>query len=292
MAKRVLYCLFVILLFAACGTYQNNRTKVKPLTTKSGKIVVVKGTGSKTGQAKKESAKSNATTNTQKKSEVLEATSKVKVTTEVVNDYIERFKDIAIKNMRDYKIPASITLGQGILESGAGTGSLSILANNHFGIKCHKEWKGPSVSYDDDTAGECFRKYDEASESYRDHSIFLTTRSRYAALFKLEIADYQSWARGLKEAGYATDPKYPEKLITIIERYNLDRFDAAALGIDYNSKNQFNNDQLTSNDYYQVVQGDTLYSISKRFGISIDDLRRINNISENSISIGQRLRIR
>lgn len=229
------------------------------------------------------------------KSEILEATTRVKVTTAMVNDYIATYKETAKNNMAQYGIPASIILGQGILESGAGTGPLSVLANNHFGIKCHKEWTGPSVRYDDDEAQECFRKYEVPGESYQDHSLFLTSRSRYLGLFQLGKDDYRAWAKGLKEAGYATDPKYPEKLVGIIERYQLNQYDAEVLG---NPFVRVNNTltkptvQSASTDTYEVTQGDTLYSISKRFNISVDDLRRKNDLQDNAISIGQNLIIK
>ena len=167
------------------------------------------------------------------KTEILEATTRVKVTTEMVLAYIDSYKAIAKNNMVQYGIPSSICLGQGILESGAGTGPLSAIANNHFGIKCHQDWNGPSVKYDDDAAQECFRKYNQASESYNDHALFLKSRKWYDPLFKLEKDDYKGWAKGLKAAGYATDPKYPEKLIGIIERYHLDQYDAEVLGKEF-----------------------------------------------------------
>lgn len=228
---------------------------------------------------------------TNNQSEILEATTRVKVTTAMVLDYISKYKETAKNNMMQYGIPSSIILGQGILESGAGTGPLSTLANNHFGIKCHKDWNGPSVKYDDDEEQECFRKYEQPGESYKDHSVFLTGRAWYQPLFKLPKDDYKQWAKGLKAAGYATDPKYPDKLIGIIERYQLNRFDSEVLGTEYIPINT--KDQISMNsDIYQVSQGDTLYSISKRFNITIDDLKRINNINENSISIGQNLKIK
>jgi hypothetical protein len=139
--------------------------------------------------------------------------------------YIEKFKKIAIEEMKIYKIPASITLAQGIIESNCGLSPLAFEANNHFGIKCHKDWTGEKYFYDDDEKQECFRKYNNAEESYRDHSIFLTTRPRYAALFSLDSNDYTGWAMGLKQAGYATNPNYPSILIRIIETHNLSRFD-------------------------------------------------------------------
>ena len=217
------------------------------------------------------------------KSEVLEATTRVKVTTEIVLAYIDNFKGIAKNNMTQYGIPASIILAQGILESGAGTGPLSALANNHFGIKCHKDWTGPSVSYDDDAAQECFRKYAEAKESYADHATFLVNRTWYADLFKLEKNDYKSWSKGLKAAGYATDPKYAEKLIGIIERYQLNRFDDEVLGI----KSDLVTNTSQNSNLYQVSPGDTLYSISKKFNLSVDELKQKNNLSDNAISVGQ-----
>lgn len=245
-------------------------------------------------EAAKESDKSSANVSVYSKSEILEATTRVKVTTAMVLDYIDAYKGIAKSNMKQYGIPASIIIAQGILESGAGTGPLSVLANNHFGIKCHKEWTGPSVKYDDDSEQECFRKYDQPSESYADHSLFLTSRSRYESLFLLDKDDYKKWAKGLKDAGYATDPKYPEKLIGIIERYQLNKYDSEVLGTPFVPiVTAPANDQVASNpDLYQVNQGDTLYSISKKFNISIDDLIKKNQIQNNAISIGQSLIIK
>ena len=139
--------------------------------------------------------------------------------------YIKKFAPAAVKNMRFYKIPASITLAQGVLESGHGESTLAKKANNHFGIKCHKGWKGRSIRHDDDEENECFTSYKNPLKSYRDHSLFLVDRDRYNALFELKRKDYKGWAKGLKAAGYATDPKYAEKLISLIERFNLTRFD-------------------------------------------------------------------
>ena len=145
-------------------------------------------------------------------------------------EYIAQYKDVAIKKMREYKIPASITLAQGILESGSGNSRLAHKAKNHFGIKCHKEWHGKKFYMDDDEKHECFRKYPKAADSYRDHSKFLTQRGRYTFLFQYDITDYKKWAYGLKKAGYATNPKYPQLLIKIIEKYHLDQYDKEALG--------------------------------------------------------------
>ena len=141
--------------------------------------------------------------------------------------YINRFDDIAVSEMYRSGIPASITLAQGLLESGAGLSQLAVKSNNHFGIKCHNGWQGGRVYHDDDAKGECFRKYDDPEESYRDHSDFLRYRDRYKFLFEFEITDYKSWAHGLKKAGYATDPKYPSKLINLIETYKLYKYDTS-----------------------------------------------------------------
>ena len=149
---------------------------------------------------------------------------------EVISIYIDNYSEIAKEEMVQYGIPASITLAQGILESGAGRSALSKKSNNHFGIKCHKGWTGQRVFHDDDELQECFRKYKDPKYSFRDHSLFLTQRSRYEGLFAYKKNDYKSWAKGLRKAGYATDPKYPQKLINIIETYQLYSYDVEVLG--------------------------------------------------------------
>jgi len=146
-----------------------------------------------------------------------------------VERYIYDYAGIAQEEMRLYGIPASIKIAQGILESGSGNGPLTSRSNNHFGIKCNG-WQGDKVYHDDDEAQECFRKYNDPKYSFRDHSLFLFERNRYAFLFDYKSDDYASWARGLKRAGYATDPRYPQKLISLIERYNLNEFDKQVLG--------------------------------------------------------------
>ena len=272
--------LFVVLLVVSC-----NSRRVVIQTSRPGKYNPQPSVVFKKAEDNNKTSNSSASKNTSK-TEILEATTRVKVTTEIVLAYISQYKEIAKNNMKQFGIPSSICLGQGILESGAGTGPLSSLANNHFGIKCHQDWTGASVKYDDDTAQECFRKYEQASESYNDHALFLKGRKWYNPLFKLDKGDYKSWAKGLKAAGYATDPKYPEKLIAIIERYHLDQFDAEVLGNDYVVKSIESKSNFKE---YQVSQGDTLYSISKKFNVSIDDLKKKNNISDNALSIGQSL---
>ena len=141
------------------------------------------------------------------------------------NNYISKYSAIAVAEMQRSGVPASITLAQGILESRSGLSSLAADGNNHFGIKCHRNWKGKSMRVNDDAPNECFRVYDSAAESFRDHSDFLRYQDRYNPLFELKPTDYKGWAKGLKKAGYATDPKYAEKLIKIIEDYELYRFD-------------------------------------------------------------------
>lgn len=143
-------------------------------------------------------------------------------------EYVDTYKQLAIRSMKEFGIPASITLAQGLLESGSGGSRLAVEGNNHFGIKCKGTWSGATIYHDDDAKGECFRKYRSVEHSYRDHSKFLTESPRYAALFRLDPTDYQGWAKGLKAAGYATNPQYPQLLIDLIERHRLYRFDQPA----------------------------------------------------------------
>jgi LysM repeat protein len=147
-----------------------------------------------------------------------------------IAEYIGTYRNIAIQEMRKYGIPASIKLAQGILESGFGNSELAVNANNHFGIKCHG-WPGPGYLYDDDARDECFRRYDDPVQSWLDHSQFLLTRPRYAFLFELDPLDYESWAYGLRMAGYATNPNYPQKLIRVIEEHGLAVYDRMAMDL-------------------------------------------------------------
>jgi len=150
--------------------------------------------------------------------------------TDAILAYISRYKELAISEMKRTGVPAAITLAQGIHETEAGTSVLVKKSNNHFGIKCKDEWRGQSVSHDDDARGECFRKYTAAEDSYRDHSDFLKNRPNYASLFTLDPTDYQGWAYGLKKAGYATNPKYAQILIKLIQDYNLEDYTLIAMG--------------------------------------------------------------
>jgi len=263
-SKQLLILLLTLVLVSSCG---------------SKKKVVSRDKDRKTEQR----ADRNANPPAEAQQERLPA----KTYTDVVEQYIDEYAEIAKEEMKLYKIPASITLAQGILESGAGQGELSRRANNHFGIKCH-DWQGDKVYHDDDSSQECFRKYKASKYSYRDHSLFLTERRRYADLFELDPDDYEAWANGLRAAGYATDRRYPRKLIDLIERYQLDRFDAEVLGKKGRNRlavmqNSFNN--------YIVQKGDTLYSIAKRFNIPIESLKENNNLNSNNIAVGQELNV-
>lgn len=295
---RKILALAVLSLLVSCGT-----TKSRIQTTKSG--VAKTRTSSKKNKpvTKTTTPRTSTASNSGRTTETLESTSKTVVYSDMVKAYVLEYKEIAKDNMKRHGIPASITLAQGILESGAGRGTLCVNANNHFGIKCHTDWKGETVHHDDDAEQECFRKYGKAAESFNDHSLFLTTRGRYASLFKLPKDDYEAWARGLRAAGYATDPKYPEKLIDLIIRYELASYDAEVLGKDFvrpepktpvqpkENKPVIAEDAIAAGSY-RVVQGDTLYSISKKHNLSVDELMRLNGLSNNAIAIGQVLKVK
>lgn len=205
-------------------------------------------------------------------------------------EYIEKYKGLAISHMKKYKIPASITLSQGLLESGAGNSSLTLKSNNHFGIKCHNDWKGESVTAKDDLPNDCFRKYKKPEESYEDHSRFLTEKKRYNSLFSLDITDYKGWARGLQQAGYATDRAYANKLIKLIEDYELYRYDRKG------GKEKVEREEIkivspvtyTHTPYkthglvYVIAQTDDSYeSIAKEFDFKVKDLYKYNEVPED-----------
>ncbi|PTX58719.1 flagellum-specific peptidoglycan hydrolase FlgJ [Kordia periserrulae] len=269
MKKQLIYTLLGLLILSSCGT-QNRVSKSKKKTKKTTTVV-------KTTVPEKEVTDIKPSTDVTIK--VPEATA-TKSLTEV---YIETYSDVAKREMELHGIPASITLAQGILESGSGKGELTLRSNNHFGIKCHKGWKGERVYHDDDEDQECFRKYANPAYSFTDHSLFLTGRSRYAGLFKLPKDDYKGWARGLKKAGYATDRKYPNKLISLIERYELYKYDAEVLG----KKPEDAQKVTTHNDRYTVKKGDTLYSIARKHKITVAKLKSLNGLETNDIFIGQ-----
>ena len=276
--KNILFCL-ILLVAASCAS---KKTLVKPTKKKVVKVV------------EKEPIKLPSV---DQKRHVEELKDKKENLNKYTLEYIEKFAPIAVKKMHTHKIPASITLAQGVLESGSGRSELALKSNNHFGIKCHTNWSGESVTHDDDAKGECFRKYEYSETSYEDHSAFLTQRKRYEFLFSYGVKEYKKWARGLKDAGYATDPKYPEKLIKIIEDYQLHEFDKIKeKDFKYpkiDKKIDKNPEEIKYKTVlYEVQKGDTLYSISKRFMISIEDLKNRNGLKDYTISIGQKLIIK
>lgn len=205
-------------------------------------------------------------------------------------EYIKRYKEDAVKEMLMHGIPASIIIAQGMLESGNGNSALAVYANNHFGIKCHKNWSGPSMVHDDDEKNECFRKYPSVYDSYIDHSLFLKSRPWYAPLFQIKMNDYRSWAVGLKKSGYATDPKYAQKLIEIIEEFQLSQYDEIAelpnikpqlkhpktftLAVSAEKKILFNGLK-----YIVVKEGESFYKIATENDIEMSDLYQFNDLT-------------
>lgn len=259
--------------------------------------------------------------------------------------YIEKYKDVAIKQMHKHRIPASIILAQACLESNNGNSTLAVKANNHFGIKCHDGWKGKKIKQNDDKRRECFRKYDNAIDSFTDHSYFLISRQRYSSLFDLPITDYKSWAHGLKAAGYATNRKYATLLIDIIEEYELYKYDtgeayhklkagtraekravrlqAKREKLEKRAARAAKRAQKANHKYYEftgetpqttvktladavqapkgevnilmykVQKGDTLYSIARKHGITVDEIYRLNpGIKATELKIGTELKLR
>ncbi len=225
-------------------------------------------------------------------------------------DYIGMYRGYAVKEMLISGVPASITLSQGILESGDGNSTLALKARNHFGIKCHTEWAGETFHMDDDHKGECFRVYKSVFDSYRDHSDFLKTRSRYANLFTLEKTDYKGWAKGLKDAGYATNPKYPELLIKIIEENSLHQYDLLTeVPKDFDTpvvktETKTNESKPESTSvanagkillhnrikYITVQPGETYFSICKKHEMMLWQIYKYNDLSKNdSLAPGQKI---
>jgi hypothetical protein len=207
-------------------------------------------------------------------------------------DYIDLYKNVALEEMSKHGIPASIILGQGMVESDYGNSTLAVKANNHFGLKCHKEWHGPTYKYDDDMPAECFRKYDKVMDSYFDHSIFIKSRPRYGFLFSLALTDYRGWANGLKTAGYATHPEYAKKVIDVIEKYRLYELDQSGfistpvLGLEPAGSKQekqlpvFNKHEIIRYNHTSFIilkQGDTYDKVAREFGIEAEILRKYNN---------------
>nr|WP_321521861.1 glucosaminidase domain-containing protein [uncultured Macellibacteroides sp.] len=202
--------------------------------------------------------------------------------------YISKYSDLAIEHQKKYKIPASITLSQGLLESGAGQSSLARQSNNHFGIKCHSDWRGGRVYHDDDLRGECFRKYDQVEDSYTDHSKFIAFRPRYSVLFDLDLKDYKGWAKGLQQCGYATDRAYANKLIKVIEDYELYRFDSHKGTRKKETPQQNKNASAelmpiykTHGLIYVIARAnDSFESIAQNLGFKEKELRKYNEVPE------------
>lgn len=224
------------------------------------------------------------------------------------NDYIAHYKDIAIAEMNKYGIPASIKLAQALLESGNGNSFLAREANNHFGIKCGGVWKGKSVTRPDDNINDCFRVYDNPQQSFRDHSEFLL-RPRYSALFKLDKDDYKGWAKGLKAAGYATNPRYPDLLIEMIERYHLDQYDRKETPTQKIMREEVVKEEIVHHveetppavvkteeikspvamRIHEVKAQETLYSLSKLYNVSVEQIKSLNGLTDEALSLGQLL---
>ena len=359
MNKKLISFMGLIALATSCSTGHKNVTTKTPITRIPDKVLV-EGKRTETYINKE----------VPETPEELQATSAVKVTPALIHEYINTYKDIAMVEMQRYGIPASITLAQAILESGSGQGRLARHARNHFGIKCHYDWEGDTITHDDDAKGECFRKYEHPEASFEDHSQFLVNRSRYAFLFTLKAGDYKGWAYGLKKAGYATDPGYPQKLLLLIKKYELHQYDTEVLGYAFKEdkplspipntppltvekKKEANKTVAKANTpaqkantpaaatkntqkvvakkdnspkkdtsvtaqkadttrvaqkeannipaeevamdaikMYIVKKGDTLYSIARRSGVSVDDLMARNNMNNFNINMGQILVIR
>lgn len=204
-------------------------------------------------------------------------------------EYIEKYKDDAVKEMLMHGVPASITLAQGILESGNGNSPLAKYANNHFGIKCHKDWDGPTFIQDDDAKNECFRKYKTVLESYTDHSLFIKNRKWYNSLFELKTTDYKGWAYGLKKAGYATEPKYAQMLIDLIEKHKLNELDKLSTIQNYTATSsptkpnlefkiiKHNVNIINKRKCIYANHGDSFKNISKEFDVETIHLQKYND---------------
>jgi flagellum-specific peptidoglycan hydrolase FlgJ len=279
MIKRFGYLLLVLLLLVGCKAKKRTTTSTKVSTVENKAGVYKPNTGI-------EGTKFN-------KSELFPLPADPgyfkKFPINSTNEYIEEFAQMAQYEMRAFGIPASITLAQGILESGSGKGQLTQKTNNHFGIKCHSGWQGEYDFHDDDAKGECFRKYTHPMFSFRDHSIFLASRSRYRFLFNYRRDDYKKWAYGLRKAGYATDKQYPQKLIALIERYNLDAYDEEVVRNGLEAVRQPKKYKVFT---HVIEKGDTLYGLSKKYSISVDEIKQLNSLKSNNLAIGQVINLR
>lgn len=275
--KQIVIILLVAFVAVGCSSKKKIVTKKRNASPRTERVIV---------KTKTDDSKTEAET----PSEIVVSSTERKSFVNSTEEYIHDYSSIAKEEMRRYKIPASITLAQGILESSSGQARLAVEGNNHFGIKCH-DWTGGKIYHDDDARQECFRKYKHAKESFEDHSTFLTGRSRYEKLFKLDVDDYESWAKELRAAGYATDRQYPEKLIGIIERFQLYKFDEEVLGTPRKERTRFS-ERTNGSTTHEVVKGDTMYSLSKRYNVSIQELQKLNGMNSNNLNLGQILIIK
>ncbi|ATA72054.1 MULTISPECIES: glucosaminidase domain-containing protein [Capnocytophaga] len=317
MFKKILFLLAFLSILASCSSRYYKNPKNPKKVTHRGQRPMPKNIDKKTRELVNEKLKKYESSE-----EIYhEIPPAMPVTTAVTLKYIEDYKEISMVEMQRYRIPASITLAQGILESASGQGRLARYGNNHFGIKCHSAWKGKTITHDDDEKGECFRRYKYAFESFEDHSQFLVNRSRYASLFTLAINDYEKWAHGLKKAGYATDPQYAQKLIAIIKRYKLYEYDNLVIKADNQGiaitdalrTQQTQKDSVKAVEpvvepvetfakpstegspvYYVVQAGDTLYKISREQKVPVNQIMKLNNLNDitsNNLQVGQELRL-
>ncbi len=312
--KKIIPLLLLVAILSSCGAHKHTSyTKKKPTTVRRKRITDSKKNIKKHKTTPRKDIIDVSNNKTVYNNEILTTLYKDKPNLSKLKiDYIKKYGAMAIHEMENYKIPASITLAQGLLESRYGQSILTTKAKNHFGIKCHN-WEGDRVYHDDDKKGECFRKYEHAESSFRDHSLFLYHKKRYEKLFKLAPNDYKGWAKGLRAAGYATDKKYPAKLIELIEKYELYYFDNLVLGKNYENKdliehidekpkesqNQIKPKKeiakkqfiLDKTKIYIVGAGETLYAIARANNISVDKLKQYNDLTSNDIAVGQELKM-
>ncbi|WP_433895890.1 glucosaminidase domain-containing protein [Sphingobacterium mizutaii] len=276
MKKFLLASLILALFFVSCGTKRNTTLK-----------------------------NPNGRTNSSVNNSSSSSSSNKGTSTSGLN-YIDRYKGIAIEEMNKYGIPASIKLAQALLESGNGNSYLATRANNHFGIKCGGSWSGKSVNRPDDSNNDCFRVYNDPEQSFRDHSQFLL-RKRYENLFTLRKDDYKGWAKGLKAAGYATNPRYPELLIDLIERYNLQQYDRAEAPVEVIARVEKVEEVIEEKEVeepqvpveeikkpvamliYEVKATDTMYSIARKYNVTVETIKQLNGLSTDAVTVGQLL---